>query len=248
MHRLECAEIWGGIDEEKADIASPGIIASLFATSGDGSKGGDIYYLTLCNSTYITRMAIADVVGHGEDVSEMSQSLYHSLKNHVDNLNGNDVLTDLNKEVVTKGIKAITTAAVTTYYRDNGSCSFTYAGHPPMLIKSKDVKIWQEAKVSNEKDNELKNIPLAVDPGAKYIQDSMILNKGDRILMYTDGLLEALSLNGDRFGMQRLMETLDENGDKPLDELRDQTIKKLCEYTSGKIDHDDVTLLFLEIR
>jgi len=76
MHKLQCAEIWGGFEKEKAVVASPGVTASLFASSGRGAKGGDIYYLTLCNSSFITRMMIADIAGHGESVSKISQSLY----------------------------------------------------------------------------------------------------------------------------------------------------------------------------
>lgn len=248
MHKLQCAEIWGGIEKEKADVASPGIRASLFASSGAGAKGGDIYYLTLCNSTNITRMAIADIAGHGEIVSEISQSLFQSLKKYVDNLDGGDILADLNQASIAQGINAISTAAIATYYRHDGSFSYVYAGHPPILFKNRDKNLWQEAMVRDEKENKLVNIPLGVVPDASYLQDSVILENNDRLLMYTDGLLETPSSNGEPFGMQRLMEILDEHGNKPLEELRDITINKLYKHAGNRLDHDDVTLLFIEIQ
>jgi len=248
MYKLQCAEIWGGIEKEKADVASPGIIASLFASSGRGTKGGDIYYLTLCNSTNITRMVIADIAGHGEIVSEVSQSLFQTLKKYVDNLDGGNILADLNQEAIARGINAITTAAIATYYRHDRSFSFVYAGHPPILFKRKDKDGWQEARVRCEKVDRLTNIPLGVEREASYLQDSVILGKGDRLLMYTDGLLETSSANGEPFGMQRLLEILDEHGNKPLEELRDITINRLYEYAGNKLDHDDVTLLYIEIQ
>lgn len=248
MHKLQCAEIWGGIEKENADVSSPNIIASLFASTGNGTKGGDIYYLTLCNSSYISRMVIADIVGHGEEVSEVSLSLYDTLKNHVDKLDSSNILVELNQEAITKGINAITTAAIATYYRYDGSFSFVYAGHPPILFKRKNNKKWQEATVKDENKIKLTNIPLGIDPGASYLQDSIVLKKNDRFLMYTDGLLEAASPENEAFGMQRLLHILDEYGNEPLEDLRDITIEKLIEHTNGDLNHDDVTLLLVEIQ
>jgi serine phosphatase RsbU (regulator of sigma subunit) len=45
--------------------------------------GGDIYYFGVCKGDTISRLAIADVTGHGEAVSEISQYVYDSLKAHM---------------------------------------------------------------------------------------------------------------------------------------------------------------------
>ncbi len=248
MHKLECAEIWGGIEEGDATIASPGLTATLFASSGQGDKGGDIYYLTLCNSAFVTRVAIADVVGHGEIVSSMSQSLYDSLGRHVDDHDGSNVLIELNKDAIKKGITALTTAIVATYYCEDKSFSYAYAGHPPMLLNRGNNHEWSQIKFSAEQKSNITNIPLAVDENAHYIQESIKLNSGDRVLLYTDGLLETPSQNNEPFGMDRLLETLKIHGDKKIDKLRDEVVNALCDHAGGKLEHDDVTLLLLEIR
>ena len=49
----------------------------------DGGLGGDIYYFGVCKGDIITRLAIADVTGHGEAVSEISQYVYDTLKDHM---------------------------------------------------------------------------------------------------------------------------------------------------------------------
>ena len=69
MHHLSCGEIWGGIRNCDDDVASAGLTASLYSFASDGGKGGDIYYLSLCESNMLTRMILADVIGHGEDVN-----------------------------------------------------------------------------------------------------------------------------------------------------------------------------------
>jgi len=248
MYKLECAQILGGIKEEDAMIASPGLTAALFASSGHGNKGGDIYYLSLCNSTYITRVAIADVVGHGDIVSSMSQSLYDSLGRHVDNLNGNEVLADLNKDAIKKGIAALTTAIVATFYREDKTFSFSYAGHPPMLLNRKNSNEWSQIKLSADQKSNTTNIPLAVDEHASYTQESVNLDSGDRVLLYTDGLLETPSQNNEPFGMGRILETLKSYSDKNIDDLRDEVVKALNKHAEKNLNHDDVTLILLEIR
>ncbi len=248
MHKLQCAEIWGGIEKESADVSSPNIIASLFSSSGSGIKGGDIYYLTLCNSSYISRMVIADIAGHGEEVSEVSLDIYETLKKHVDNLEGRTILDELNHKTISRGVHAMATAAIATYYRYEGSFSFVYAGHPPILFKRKDNKGWQTAKVSNEENIKLANIPLGVDLDAVYLQDSVVLKKTDRFLMYTDGLLETVSPENEAFGLQRLLHILDEHENKSLEGLRDVIIEKLFVHANGELNHDDVTLLLVEVQ
>lgn len=248
MYKLECAQIWGGIEEGDATIASPGLTATLFASSGHGDKGGDIYYLSLCNSTYITRVTIADVVGHGEVVSSMSQSLYDSLGRHIDDLNGNEVLIDLNRDAIKKGITALTTAIVATYYREDKTFSFANAGHPPMLLNRKNSNVWSQIDTGADQKSNTTNIPLAVDVNANYVQESVKLNSGDRVLLYTDGLLETPSKNNKPFGMGRLLETLQNSGNKKIDEVRDEVIKALNNHAENNLEHDDVTLLLLEIR
>lgn len=81
--RLECKGIWGGIHNREIDITAGKVIASLYSAASDGGKGGDIYYFGVCKDDRITRLAIADVVGHGEAVTEVSQYVYESLRAHI---------------------------------------------------------------------------------------------------------------------------------------------------------------------
>jgi hypothetical protein len=79
MYELRCGEIWGGIRNCDDDITSAGLTTSLYSVASDAGKDGDIYYLSLCDSNALTRMNLADVVGHGEDVSQISQIIYKAI-------------------------------------------------------------------------------------------------------------------------------------------------------------------------
>ena len=79
--RLECKELWGGIRNRDSEVSAGNVIGSLYsAACSEGGKGGDIYYFGVCKGGVITRLAIADVTGHGEAVSEISQYVYDTLK------------------------------------------------------------------------------------------------------------------------------------------------------------------------
>ena len=73
----------GGTRNRDVEVSAGKVIGSIYSASSDGSKGGDIYYFGVCKGDTITRLAIADVTGHGEAVSKISQFVYDSLKAHM---------------------------------------------------------------------------------------------------------------------------------------------------------------------
>lgn len=81
--RLECKDIWGGIRDRDIEVSAGKVIASIYSAACCGGRGGDIYYFGVCKGDIITRLAIADVTGHGEAVSEVSQYVYDALKAHM---------------------------------------------------------------------------------------------------------------------------------------------------------------------
>ena len=81
--RLKCSEFLGGIRNRDVEITADKDIACIESLACCGGKGGDIYYFGVCKGDLITRLAVADVVGHGEAVTELSQCVYDSLKDHM---------------------------------------------------------------------------------------------------------------------------------------------------------------------
>jgi sigma-B regulation protein RsbU (phosphoserine phosphatase) len=70
---------------------------------------------------------------------------------------------------------------------------------------------------------------------------------GDRLFVYTDGIIDAPNLVGESFGLKRLKDVLDANAAAPLSELKSTVLKTLTQYTQKELNHDDVTLIVLEI-
>ncbi len=248
--RLECSGVWGGIRNRDLEIKAGEVIGSLYSAACDGGRGGDIYYFGVCKGDRIVRLAIADVVGHGEAVAEVGQFAYNSLRTHMCDLDSQAILREINRLVSSRGLEAMTTAAVVAYNSDKEMAYVSYAGHPPVLYKRKTDRAWSFAVFphGNGPAEEIPmNIPLAVDADVLYKQIEIPMVSGDRLFVYTDGITEAPSPNGDLFGQRRLKDVLDANPKDSLSEIKSVVLQELVQHTKNNLTHDDITLIALEI-
>ena len=70
---------------------------------------------------------------------------------------------------------------------------------------------------------------------------------GDRLFVYTDGVIDAPNPKGESFGLARLKDALDANTGAPLSELKSAVLKRLQEFTEKEPAHDDITMIAMEI-
>ncbi len=144
----------------------------------------------------------------------------------------------------------MTTAAIVAYYRQASKATISYAGHPPILYKHKTEKYWSYAKRKDSKDRSnpfALNIPLAVEQDARYEEVTISLSPGDRLFVYTDGIIDTPNSVGEMFGTTRLKQVLDDVASAPLAEIKSAVLKALDHYAHADLYHDDVTLIALEI-
>ncbi len=246
MYEMKCAEIWGGVRNQDQDVCAAGLTASLHSSACAGGKGGDIYYLSVCSGGELTRVAIADVVGHGEAVSAVSQWLYDALDRHMNDGDGHEVLAELNALASERGLDAMTTASVVGYFQPKDAGLFAYAGHHPVLVLRRGERSW--TAIDSEDAGDLSNMPLGVLAESSYGQRMVPLADGDRLFVYTDGVIEAPSANGALFGCEGLEAVLAGLVDAPLTDLKSGVLAALRAHTGGALTHDDVTLMALEVR
>jgi len=137
----------------------------------------------------------------------------------------------------------MTTAAVVAYYSRENAAKVSYAGHPPVLYKRTTDKAWSFATPLDQNFH----LPLAVIPDTFYGQFTIPMAVGDRLFVYTDGIIEAPSPDDDLFGFDRLKDVLDVNTKNPLPELKSAVLKALQQHTKKGFAHDDVTMIALEV-
>lgn len=87
---------------------------------------------------------------------------------------------------------------------------------------------------------------LGVFPDQKFDLGTVQLASGDRLILYTDGVTEANSPEGEEFGEERLLRLLEQNRTASVAELRDRILGTVAEFSGGHW-HDDATLLILAV-
>lgn len=243
--RIRCGEIWGGNRGDQLEVATSGIRASLFSRSCDGEKGGDAYYFSVCDNDQLTRIAIADIVGHGLAVSDVSSWMYHALVARMNSIDGSAILASLNRKCMDNGEKTMATAAVAAFYRPVSQLHMSYAGHNEVLKCRRGESVWQPLQA--EPSDGMIGLPLGVLDDSQYSQNSFDCSGGDKLFFFTDGVVEAMDEDGIEFGTERLLETLRQSHGLGVSLIRRAVLDAILAHTGGTFGHDDVTFMVIEI-
>src|SRR4030095_11746306 len=80
-HALACTEVWGGNRKVIRTVKLPSLVAWVASAPIDeGEGGGDLHYMSVCDYDLISRVALADVIGHGRDVNAVTQTLHRLVR------------------------------------------------------------------------------------------------------------------------------------------------------------------------
>jgi sigma-B regulation protein RsbU (phosphoserine phosphatase) len=113
--------------------------------------------------------------------------------------------------------------------------SIVSAGHhPPLHYRAQDGSI--EAL-------EMRSFPLGIDLDATYERQDLTFSKGDMLLLYTDGVVDAVNDQMEVFGAERLIRTLGKNGAKSPEDLLTALEKNVSAFTHDAPLFDDITLV-----
>src|SRR5579872_2928146 len=85
QHVLQCMEIIGGNRAVRQTVDAPGL--KIWIDSRPlGLGGGDVHYVSTCGAGYVTRLALADISGHGESVDRPAVTLRKLMRKHINTL------------------------------------------------------------------------------------------------------------------------------------------------------------------
>ena len=121
---------------------------------------------------------------------------------------------------------------------ETGEFRFVSAGHDPVVhLQSSGPPRFLEGS----------NLPIGWVDGAEYDEQSLQLDRGDRLMLYSDGVPEAMNAELEQFGMPRMLEVIELGRAQSLDENVDlllDTVQRWCRVNGPK---DDVSILGLEM-
>ena len=120
--------------------------------------------------------------------------------------------------------------------------SLSNAGQPqPVLFRSKTGE-------ANLLVTEGDTFPLGIIEDSDYQETRIDLELGDKVVFYTDGIVEAMNSNREIFGFDRLIQTVKESGSLNADKLLGEILSKVNDFVGGAPQHDDITLITLAVR
>lgn len=214
----------------------PGVdLASVYVPCYD--LGGDFYdFIELPYNNL--GMVIADVSGKGVPASLTMAAVRAALRAQVDNLYYlYDVVQRINLMLCRDSSPE---EFVTLFYGvlDGRSRRFTYcnAGHPPALIL-------REGKIIELGGD---NMVLGVDADEKYVQSLIDMQVGDTLLLYTDGLTDAMNFEQERFEKKRVVEVFAQGGPS-AQAIIDNMLWSMRRFTGLAKPTDDVTMIVAKV-
>lgn len=117
---------------------------------------------------------------------------------------------------------------------ESGSLTMSNAGHLPPLIKKADGTV---ARLSTAGGS-----PLGILPNMQFGQETAMLTRGDTVILYTDGIIEAMNAKDELYGYERFDELVRTSPLDP-DALKTAIIGDVSKFTGPNPQHDDMTLV-----
>jgi sigma-B regulation protein RsbU (phosphoserine phosphatase) len=122
---------------------------------------------------------------------------------------------------------------------DDGHLEFINAGHPsPFLIRN---GVAEEAFTEG-------SFPVGLVPEAEYTAACLKLEPGDTLVLFSDGVTEAMDPNDELYGVPRLKQVLTGLAECPLEEIQKCVLESVENFARGAHQADDLTLLVVRYR
>jgi sigma-B regulation protein RsbU (phosphoserine phosphatase) len=232
----------------RGPLLIPGLTVSAMCVPAR-EVGGDYYdILPLPDGRY--GLLIADVSGKG-----MSAALYMAeLKGLILSLSQihrspRDLLISANR-LISMHLDSRSFITMTYAVIDPAAGVMTYAraGHTPMLYLPGDSGAGGRTQTLVPDGLVL---GLRIDDGERFdallVEATLHLRPGDLLVLFTDGISEAMNEHADCFGESQLADLIEEHGHLAIAELRERVLREIDAFVGGAPQHDDMTMILLKV-
>jgi sigma-B regulation protein RsbU (phosphoserine phosphatase) len=223
--------------QEMPDLRGGSVAGACRAALGVGGDYYDVFHL----EDERVGLAIGDVSGKGISAALLMASLRASLRG---------VTLDSPRDfalLMHKVNKLVYEASASNRYATFFFAAFdaktrrlecVNAGHnPPVLLRNGEV-------IRLEADGPV----VGLLPFAPYTEQAMTLEPGDLLILYTDGISEAMTHDDEEWGEERMIASALKVRDRPAGEVLRAIFADADRFTAGAPQHDDMTLLILKLE
>lgn len=213
----------------------------LFASMVAANEiGGDFYDFYLIDANRLG-FVIGDVSGKG-----ISAAIFMALSRtliRATGLKGDSVSECMEYANNLLCRESVSSMFVTVFYGIldtlTGEVEYVNAGHnPPYLLSPGGLRGVEMTQ----------GVPLGVVENFSFVSKKILLQKGDQLLLYTDGVIEAFNGQGIAYGERRFEDFLDRNQHLPIETIIKKTFTEVNEFIAGAPQSDDITLLGLTFK
>ncbi len=201
--------------------------------------GGDYYdCIEIGNGKYA--LIIADVTGKGVGAARLVNTLNAALYSYLEfQLPLTEMTDKLNKLIYNSSPSdKFITFFIALLDSKNGNLDVVNAGHNPILLLRSDGKL---EKI------DAGGIGLGMlDLGIPYQGQTLTMNPGDKLFLYTDGIPEAMNKNEEEYSDPRMIEFFVQNSDKSAAEFISAIVKDVNKWVDGAPQSDDITSIILK--
>jgi sigma-B regulation protein RsbU (phosphoserine phosphatase) len=222
--------------QEMPDIAGASLAGACRAALG---VGGDYYDVFSLEDDRLG-LAIGDVSGKGISAALLMASLRASLRGV--SLNSPRNFAELMRKVNVLVYEASASNRYATFFfaaydPRTRRLDCVNAGHnPPVLLRNGEV-------IRLETGGPV----VGLLPLAPYVEQALTLEPGDLLLLYTDGISEAMTHDDEEWGEERMIVAARKVRDKSADEILRAIFAAADKFTAGAPQHDDMTILVLKL-
>jgi sigma-B regulation protein RsbU (phosphoserine phosphatase) len=133
---------------------------------------------------------------------------------------------------------------------DGGTVTFARAGHTPLIYLAAHNVSPPAAQVLVPSGMV---VGLRIDGAAEKFaelleEQTLMLGAGDILVLYTDGITEAMNIDADLFGDSRLSRIVEEHGHLDSAELRERILREIEAFVGGADQHDDMTMILMKVE
>ncbi len=201
--------------------------------------GGDLYDILQLDHKHIG-ILILDVSGHGLAAAMVTAMCKYLFSANIHMNSPAEMFSRLNTDLKI-GTPEIFFVSAFLIIIDTETLKAVYcnAGHPaPILLRAKTGELEELGSTG---------LILGISDAVEYQEVEIQLELDDKLILYTDGITEAINTKKVLFGRKRLKEIIQTEGRMGLDELLHRIIRKYKEYIYPGIDRDDICLVGCKI-
>jgi sigma-B regulation protein RsbU (phosphoserine phosphatase) len=198
--------------------------------------GGDFFdYVELPGGVF--GLALGDVAGKGPPAAVLAAALQGMFAAYASDRPA-ETLARVNVTLARHFVDNRFATMVYGVLSPEGRLTYCNAGHnPPILFMRGEVRRLEQG-----------GMPLGMFPEAAFLDEALRLAAGDVLLVFSDGVSEAVNGAGDAFGDERITACMQANLGADASVLLERLLAEVQAFSSGAVQQDDVTALVLRMR